>query len=155
MATITMNAAARAISGSVTGRRLTMRRPTGTSYWMDTPRSPRRARPEPGGILHGQRTVQAERLAEPGDGFGAALGADDQLGGVTRQHADHDEDEDRDEEERGDERRSAPYQVLPHGSGTRYGAGAHDTSERSPEGVGRSCQSPCSPFRATARRGCI
>ena len=40
-----MNTAASPVSGSVTGRRLTMSRPTGTSYWIDTPRSPRRARP--------------------------------------------------------------------------------------------------------------
>src|SRR5712692_5582322 len=35
--------AAIAVSGSVTGRRLTIKAPTGTSYWSDVPSSPRRA----------------------------------------------------------------------------------------------------------------
>src|SRR2546425_1765123 len=38
-----MKSAARSVSGSVTGRRLRMRRPPGRSYWIDTPRSPRTA----------------------------------------------------------------------------------------------------------------
>src|SRR5437867_6700936 len=38
-----MRTAAMNASGSVTGSRLTMSRPTGTSYWRDTPRSPRSA----------------------------------------------------------------------------------------------------------------
>src|SRR2546422_7330647 len=38
-----MRHAASSVSGSVTGSRLAMRRPTGTSYWIDTPRSPRSA----------------------------------------------------------------------------------------------------------------
>src|SRR5262249_27338623 len=39
-----MSAAAIRVSGRVTGSRLRIRRPTGTSYWSDTPRSPRTAR---------------------------------------------------------------------------------------------------------------
>ncbi len=39
-----MSAAAIKVSGKVTGSRLTIRRPTGTSYWSETPRSPRTAR---------------------------------------------------------------------------------------------------------------
>src|SRR5205809_363669 len=38
-----MRHAASSVSGIVTGSRLAMRRPTGTSYWIDTPRSPRSA----------------------------------------------------------------------------------------------------------------
>src|SRR5213593_3802351 len=38
-----MKAAASSVSGSVTGSRLMISRPTGTSYWIDTPRSPRTA----------------------------------------------------------------------------------------------------------------
>src|SRR5438094_4730095 len=39
-----MRTAAITVSGSVTGSRLRIKRPTGTSYWSDTPRSPRAAR---------------------------------------------------------------------------------------------------------------
>src|SRR5690242_16319198 len=39
-----MRTAAITVSGKVTGNRLRIRRPTGTSYWSDTPRSPRSAR---------------------------------------------------------------------------------------------------------------
>src|SRR2546428_3522061 len=35
-----MSSAAISVSGSVTGNRLAMSRPTGRSYWRDTPRSP-------------------------------------------------------------------------------------------------------------------
>src|SRR5688572_13875636 len=38
-----MKLAASSVSGSVTGSRLTINRPTGTSYWIDVPRSPRTA----------------------------------------------------------------------------------------------------------------
>ncbi len=40
-----MKSAASPMSGSVTGSRLTIRRPTGTSYWIEVPRSPRSAPP--------------------------------------------------------------------------------------------------------------
>src|SRR5712692_5326485 len=45
IAIIRVKNAAIAVSGSVTGRRLTISAPTGTSYWSETPSSPRRAPP--------------------------------------------------------------------------------------------------------------
>src|SRR5882724_4138353 len=83
----------------------------------------------------------------------AALGADDQQRGVAGQDADDDEDEARDEEEGRDERRDPPGDVPPHFLRERPGYLAHETSERSNTGAGRSFQRPCTPFLVTASRG--
>src|SRR5688572_3429526 len=62
-ATTTMHTAAMSASGSVTGNRLAMRRATGRSYWIEVPRSPRRARASqsPYGTIKGRARPRAVR----------------------------------------------------------------------------------------------
>ena len=57
-----MSTAAISVSGTVTGSRLRISRPTGRSYWSDTPRSPRsaRARARPAQRLLAGGTVAGE-----------------------------------------------------------------------------------------------
>ena len=150
-----MSAAAIRVSGKVTGSRLTIRRPTGTSYWSETPRSPRTARVSHSVYWTEDGPVQSERLAQARRRLGAALGADDHERGIAGQDADDDEHEGRDEEEGRDERRDPPGDVPPHALGGCPGYLTHATSERSltPAPAGRSFQRPWRPFLVTTSRG--
>src|SRR5262249_679750 len=110
---------------------------------------------EPVDVLNDEGAVEPERGPQPRGRFRAAFGAHDDLCRIAGEGGDHDEHEERGDEEGGDERRRPPPQVLPHASAGSYLAGAHDTSERSTDGTGRSFHSPSTPFLATASRGCM
>src|SRR5262249_32956588 len=110
---------------------------------------------EPVDVLNDERAVEPERGPQPRGRLRAAFSAHDDLCWIAGEHMDHDEHEKGNDEERGGERRRSPQDVLPHGSAGSYLAGAHDTSERSTDGTGRSFQSPSTPFAATANRGCM
>src|SRR5438128_2724230 len=110
---------------------------------------------EPVDVLDDEGAIEPQRRSQPCGRFRIAFGAHDDLRGIAGKNADHDEDEEGHDEEGGDERGHPPAEVLPHVSAGRYLAGAHDTSERSADGIGRSFHNPCTPFLATASRGCM
>ena len=140
-------------SGSVTGRRLTMSRPTGTSYCSDFPRSPRSAP-----VSHsaywtaiGRFSPIASRRRAAASGLPSGpMMISAGSPGSTRTTTNTSSETTR----RVTTKAAARLAMYPRTSlGQDPGYFAHETSERSTAGSGRSFQSPCRPFLVTASRG--
>ncbi len=155
MATKAMKAAAMRVSGNVTDRRETTSEPTGTSYWIERPRSPRNARP-----IHSTYWTTSGRLRPSDSRMRSTASGLPSVPTMTRAGSPG-RTRTTMKTSRDTKRRVTASVATLLRTNRRNGRPrgpayfCQATSERSSTGSGRSFQSPVTPFLVTTSRGCM